>query len=97
MAKDVVFNIRLQVDGKEKIVSATAVSKHLADSFDEVRNASNHLRNAFFDMNQWASLYVMSKCYRRAAAFLNDLRWNCASAFNARYTLSAGSRLSSLL
>lgn len=40
MVKDVTFKIRLQVDGKEKIVSVTADSKHLADSIEEVRNAS---------------------------------------------------------
>lgn len=40
MAKDVTFNIRLKVDGKEKVVNATTDVKHLADVFDEVRDAS---------------------------------------------------------
>ena len=52
MSKDVTFQIRLQVDGKEQVVSATAEAKHLADNIEEVRNASNNMRTAFFDLNQ---------------------------------------------
>jgi len=52
MAKDVKFNIKLVVDGKEKIVEATADIKKFAQEFENARTESTKLRDDLLKVTQ---------------------------------------------
>ncbi|MBR4237934.1 MAG: hypothetical protein IKQ03_00690 [Prevotella sp.] len=52
MAKDVKFNIKLVVDGKEKIVEATADIKKFAQEFENARTESTKVRDELLKFTQ---------------------------------------------
>ena len=52
MAKDVKFNIKLVVDGKEKIVEATGDIKKFAQEFENARTESTKLRDDLLKVTQ---------------------------------------------
>ncbi|MBQ9637767.1 MAG: hypothetical protein IJV36_07760 [Prevotella sp.] len=52
MANEVKFNIKLVVDGKEKIVEATTDVSKFAKEFEEARTASTKLRDELLKFNQ---------------------------------------------
>ena len=52
MANEVKFNIKLVVDGKEKIVDATTDVSKFAKEFEEARTASTKLRDELLKFNQ---------------------------------------------
>lgn len=52
MAKEIKFNVRLSVDGKEQLVTATTTAKQLQDVFKGARTASDRLRDSLVSLNQ---------------------------------------------
>jgi division protein CdvB (Snf7/Vps24/ESCRT-III family) len=52
MSKEVKFNIKLQVDGKEHVVSATTDIQKLVNEFDNAQTNATKLRNALIKYNQ---------------------------------------------
>lgn len=58
MSKNIKFNIRIVVDGKEQIVRATASTKELAKNLTEVRKKSDKVRNHLL---KWSRSYPISK------------------------------------
>lgn len=57
MAKDVKFNIKLSIDGKEHVVTAYADVKRLAQGMGEARTGAVGLRDSLFDINQSAQAF----------------------------------------
>ena len=45
MAKEVKFNIKLTIDGKEQLVTATTNVKKFAEEFEKARSKSTRLRD----------------------------------------------------
>ena len=52
MAKDIKFNIRLNIDGKEHIVSTSASVAELRDTLDSTKSSAQRLTEKFFQLNQ---------------------------------------------
>ena len=52
MSNKVTFSIRLQVDGKERVVSATTDVKQFAEAFEEAKAASVKLRDKLIETGQ---------------------------------------------
>lgn len=52
MAKDVKFNIRLNIDGKDKLVAVTADVKKLRQTFDEAQSSTQKFRDKILSLNQ---------------------------------------------
>lgn len=52
MAKDIKFNVRLTIDGKEQIVTATTNAKQLQKGLEKARTSADNLRNGLILFNQ---------------------------------------------
>lgn len=52
MAKDVKFNIRLNIDGKDKLVAVTADVRKLRQTFDEAQSSTQKFRDKLMSINQ---------------------------------------------
>ena len=52
MAKEIKFNVKLAVDGKEQLVTATASVQELRSNIDKVKTSSQKLNAAFINFNQ---------------------------------------------
>ena len=52
MAKEIKFSIKLNVDGKEQLVSATTTTKQLQDVVQGAQTAADKLRNSLISINQ---------------------------------------------
>lgn len=52
MAKDIKFNVRLTIDGKEQIVTATTNAKQLQKGLNQARSSADQLRNRLIAFNQ---------------------------------------------
>ena len=52
MAKEIKFNVKLAVDGKEQIVTATTSVQELRSNIDKVKTSSQKLNAAFINFNQ---------------------------------------------
>lgn len=68
MAKDVKFNIRLNIDGKDKLVAVTADMKKLRQSFDEAQSSTQKFRDKLLTLNQTAT------AIQNASAAINGLK-----------------------
>lgn len=51
MPKDIKFNIKLQIDGKEQVVTASTSAKELAKQLNIARQSVDGLSRAFIDFN----------------------------------------------
>jgi chromosome segregation ATPase len=52
MAKDVKFNVKLVVDGKERVVELTTDMQHLSKAIEDSRTQSAKLRDSLISLNQ---------------------------------------------
>lgn len=57
MAKDIKFRIRLSVDGKEQLVTATTSSRDLQRNLDAARSSALRFRDAMLTMNQMGQAF----------------------------------------
>ena len=57
MAKDIKFNIKLQIDGKEHIVSASTNTKELAKQLNIAKDAAKRFGNRLIEFNQYAESF----------------------------------------
>lgn len=86
MAKDVLFNIKLNIDGKEQVVTASTNVKQLAEQLGIARTKVKALNDAMFFFNQ------MAEAARNASAALQQLSDHMAGVVqqNARVTQLTG-------
>ena len=86
MAKDIKFNIKLQIDGKEHIVSASTNTKELAKQLNIARDAATRFGNRLIEFNQYAdALRNISESVSRFAAGMRQV-----VQANAQVTQSTG-------
>lgn len=52
MAKEIKFNVKLAVDGKEQLVTATTSVQELRSNIDKIKTSSQKLNAAFINFNQ---------------------------------------------
>lgn len=52
MAKEIKFRVKLSVDGKEQLVTATTNVKRLRSAFDDARTSSERLRGRIAKLSQ---------------------------------------------
>lgn len=52
MAKDIKFNVRLTIDGKEQIISATTNAKQFQKGLDKAKSSADQLRDRLITFNQ---------------------------------------------
>ena len=52
MAKEIKFNIKLAIDGKEQLVTATTSTKELQRAIDGTRDAAKRMTDALLNLNQ---------------------------------------------
>ncbi len=80
MSKDVKFNIKINIDGKEGIGIVTTDVKKLRQSFDEARSSSGQLRDKLITFNQ-----VIGVVQNMSSAVnnLRDVMSGLASSYNA--------------
>lgn len=57
MAKEIKFRIRLSVDGKEQLVTATTSSRDLQKNLDAARSSALRFRDAMLTMNQMGQAF----------------------------------------
>lgn len=57
MAKEIKFRIRLSVDGKEQLVTATTSSRDLQKNLDAARSSAIRFRDAMLTMNQMGQAF----------------------------------------
>lgn len=73
MAKDIKFNIKLKVDGKEQLVTASASSKELAEQLNIARQAVDGLSRAFIDLNQTVEIVQnIGEAFSRLSAHMRE-------------------------
>lgn len=86
MAKDVLFNIKLNIDGKEQVVTASTNVKQLAEQLGIARTKMKAMSDAMFFFNQ------MAETARNAAGALQQLSDHMARVVqqNARITQLTG-------
>lgn len=74
MAKDIKFNIKLKVDGKEQLVTASASSKELAEQLNIARQAVDGLSRAFIDLNQTVEIVQnIGEAFSRLSAHMREV------------------------
>lgn len=56
MAKEIKFNIRLNVDGREQLATATTSMQEVSDAVNTCRRNARQLNDAFIDLNQQIEL-----------------------------------------
>ena len=80
MSKDVKFNIKINIDGKEGIGIVTTDVKKLRQSFDEAKSSSGQLRDKLITFNQVIGIVQnMSSAVNN----LRDVMAGLASSYNA--------------
>ena len=74
MSKDVKFNIKLSIDGKEHIVEATTDVKHFAQELGIAETKGKRLRDSLLKFNGLVTLFpvILTPC-RDSVCFLEDL------------------------
>lgn len=73
MAKDIKFNIKLKVDGKEQLVTASASSKELAEQLNIARQAVDGLSRAFIDLNLTVEIVQnIGEAFSRLSAHMRE-------------------------
>lgn len=80
MAKDVKFNIRLNIDGKDKLVAVTADVRKLRQNFDEAQSSTQKFRDKLMTINQAVT------AVQGVSAAMNGLKGqmeSMAAAYNA--------------
>lgn len=85
MAKEIKFNIKLSVDGKEQIVTATSDLNEMQKNISRVRTAASDMRNALISFNQGFEVL------RNISSTFNDLTEESRSfgaAMNAANTMA---------
>ena len=88
MAKEIKFNIKLSVDGKEQVVTATSDLNEMQKSISRIRSTASGMRDALISFNQ--SFEVL----RNVSSTLNDLTEESRSfgaAMNAANTMAGKS------
>ena len=89
MAKDIKFNIKLKVDGKEQLVTASASSKELAEQLNIARQAVDGLSRAFIDLNQTVEIVQnIGEAFSRLSAHMREVTQ--ANALVSQLTGEAG-------
>ena len=74
MSKDVTFNIRLLVDGKEKIVSATTDVQHFAKVFEDAKAESVQLRDKLIETGQTVQIIQAAfSGFQQAAGAIREM------------------------
>ena len=92
MAKDIKFNIKLTVDGKEQLVTATTSVNELRSATEAAKGAAGKLRNRLEDFNRAGFAFVnLNSVLGQIAGTLNDLTADSRSysaAMNAANTMA---------
>ena len=92
MAKDVKFNIKLVIDGKEQIVTVSTAVKDLAEQIAAAQNASGSLRNNFLKLNQtvdyFRNLYGAASDAASALSALTEESRSFGTAMRAANTMA---------
>lgn len=65
MAKEIKFNVKLVVDGKEQLVTATSTAEELRRVLDSAKTSSQKLNAALVNFNQAVSLITLPMPFRR--------------------------------
>ena len=74
MAKDIKFNIKLQIDGKEHLVSASTGAKELAKQLGIARSSGNELRDALIKFGQIEeSMQNVADSFSRLSAHMREV------------------------
>jgi TP901 family phage tail tape measure protein len=85
MAKEIKFNIKLTVDGKEQVVTATSDLNEMQKSISRIRSAASDMRDALISFNQGFEVL------RNVSSTFNDLTEESRSlgaAMNAANTMA---------
>ncbi|MCL1608093.1 MULTISPECIES: hypothetical protein [Mediterranea] len=77
MSKDVKFNIKLSIDGKEHIVEATTDVKHFAQELGIAETKGKRLRDSLLKFNGLVTLF----CFK-SLKFAIDLHKICTTVQN---------------
>ena len=85
MSKDVKFNIKLSIDGKEHIVEATTDVKHFAQELGIAETKGKRLRDSLLKFNGLVTMFPV---------ILTPCRWN---GYKKENVLSTNILLESLL
>ena len=88
MAKEIKFNIKLTVDGKEQVVTATSDLNEMQKSISRIRSAASDMRDALISFNQGFEVL------RNISSTLNDFTEESRSfgvAMNAANTMAGKS------
>ena len=80
MAKDIKFNIKLNIDGKEQLATVTTDTKRIKKSFDEAASSAKKMSDRFILLNQ-ATAIVQNMS--SAVNNLRDVMAGLASSYNA--------------
>jgi hypothetical protein len=98
MAKDVKFNIKLNIDGKDHIVEASTDLQHLVTEFSNARTSADKFRDSLIKFNQIGqafqnaisgiqSITNLLQTYQRANAAQVEVETQLAN--NMRNTMNA--------
>lgn len=68
MAKEIKFNIKLLIDGKEQLVTASTSAKELRDNLDAAKSSAAKFREKMITVNQTVA------ALQNASSAINDLR-----------------------
>lgn len=80
MAKDIKFNIKLNVDGKEQLVTVSTDVKRIKKSFDEAASSAKTMSDRFILLNQATAIVQNASS---AVNSLRDVMAGLASSYNA--------------
>ena len=74
MPKDIKFNIKLQIDGKEQVVTASTSAKELAKQLNIARQSVDGLSRAFIDFNQTVEVIQnIGEAFSRLSAHMREV------------------------
>lgn len=95
MAKEIKFNIKLTIDGKEQIVAATSSTKELQEAMDKAKEGSQRLNTSLVNFNQSIeALTNVADAVAKISGALNSITEESRSfsaAMNAANTMAGKS------
>lgn len=95
MAKEIKFNVKLLVDGKEQLATATASTKELREQLYAAQTAADKFRNNLITLNQSVErLQNLSNGAKQIANAFNSMTEECrtfSAAMNAANTMAGKS------